>query len=106
MRTSSKSGPLRGLAAAAVALAVVFTPVTGAEAATTTKKVGGGLWEYGVEGNVFSYYHHKTKYHSATACNNGMFDQCRKVSSAPNKWAKATKAASWAGGNTAYWDTY
>lgn len=107
MRLSTKSGRVKGLAAAAIALAVVFTPVSGAQAGTTVKKAGGGLWEYGVENiQVFSNYHHAKKYHSATACDGSIIRHCAKKSAAPGKWAKAAKGATYVGGNTAYWDTY
>ncbi|RUQ96923.1 lactococcin 972 family bacteriocin [Labedella endophytica] len=101
-----KSAGLKALAVAGVAVTVALTPMAGAEAGTTTKKVGGGLWEYGVNSSVFSYYHHQKKYHSATACNNAMFNQCKKTSSAPGAWARATQSKSYFGGNTAYWSTY
>lgn len=101
-----KSAGLKGLAAAGVALTVVLTPMAGAEAGTTTKKVGGGLWEYGVESVVFSHYHHAKKYHSATACDGGIVMHCSKKSAAPGSWAKASTGKTYLGGNTAYWDTY
>jgi lactococcin 972 family bacteriocin len=101
-----KRAGLKGLATASIAAAVVLTPLAAAEAGTTTKKAGGGLWEYGVNSVVFSNYHHAKKYHSATACDNAMFNQCSKKSAAPGSWARATHAKSYLGGNTAYWDTY
>ena len=42
---------------------MVLTPLAGAEAGTTTKKAGGGLWEYGVESVAFSNYHHAENDH-------------------------------------------
>jgi lactococcin 972 family bacteriocin len=106
MRLMTKRGSLTGLVAAAMALAVVFAPTAGAEAGTTTKKVGGGLWEYGVEAVVFSHYHHAKLYHSATACDGAILKTCKKKSAAPNAWAKTSTAKTFIGGNTAFWDTY
>ena len=106
MRLMTKRGSLTGLAAAAMALAVVLAPTAAAEAGTTTKKIGGGLWEYGVESVVFSYYHHAKLYHSATACDGAIFQTCKKKSAAPGAWAKTSTSKTFIGGNTAYWDTY
>ena len=93
----------RMLGTAAVVAAMVIVPVTAAQA--TTEKVGGGVWTYGVSGGIVSSdYHHPTKYHTATACNNGLIDKCQQVSAAPDAWARASKTASWAGGNTAFWN--
>ena len=58
----------RIIATAAVAMAIALTPAVSASASSTTVSAGGGLWQYGVESNVFSYYQHATKSHTATAC--------------------------------------
>ncbi len=93
------------LVGAALATAAVLMPVTAANA--TGAVVGGGNWNYGVQGGkVTSNYYHATKYHSATACNAGKFDACHAAYANGKVWANATKAASIFGGNTAYWNTY
>jgi len=87
-----------------LALAGVLVVAPVAAAGATTVAVGGGLWTYGVDWqNVFSNYHHSTKYHSATACSSSW--DCRQVSAAPGAWANASKYRSIAD-NSAYWNTY
>ena len=93
------------IGAVAIAAALVVLPVTAAGA--TTEYVGGGLWTYGTTlDTVYSNYHHQTKYHTATACHGGFFDQCRQAAATPGAWANAVHAKTWIGGNTAYWNTY
>lgn len=98
----------RKLALAAAVLAgslLAVVPVAGATA--TTVSVGGGLWQYGTTGTqVYSYYHHSTKYHSATACNQDIFQPCVQVTAVAGSWAKVTLTKRFTGGNTAYWNTY
>ena len=97
-----KARKLVGTAAAVAAL--VLLPV--AAAAADTVQVGGGLWSYGVTiDNVYSNYHHPSRYHTATACNGGWVDQCRQAAASAGAWANATSARSITG-NTAYWNTY
>ncbi|WP_350224770.1 lactococcin 972 family bacteriocin [Leifsonia sp. fls2-241-R2A-40a] len=88
--------------AALLAAALVAVPVSSASA--TTVNAGGGLWQYGSDSNVYSYYHHATKNHTATACNGGIVDRCRQVAAVKNQWARATQVRSLRG-NTAYWNT-
>ena len=98
-----KARKLVGTAAAVAAL--VLLPV--AAAAADVVYVGGGLWSYGVTAaTVYSNYHHPSRYHSATACNAGAFDQCHQSAAAAGAWASAVNAKSLFGGNTAYWNTY
>ncbi|MBN9182302.1 lactococcin 972 family bacteriocin [Microbacterium sp.] len=96
-------------AAAASASTTPSSAVDSRMVPTTTKKVGGGLWQYGRDGfpfgNSWSNYHHPTKYHSATACDGAIFVTCKQVVKAKNVWAKASVPASPAF-NTAYWNTY
>ena len=92
------------IAAAALAVALTAIP-TVAASATTTVNAGGGLWQYGVDGNVFSNYHHETKSHTATACDNGYLKTCKQVAAVRGQWARASTSASWNGGNTAFWNT-
>lgn len=129
MNSLKKGRSLRGAAALAGGIAIaalVLAPAAAASAATahvgapagvaaslivpqTTKSIGGGLWQYGRDGAPFgtswSNYHHATKYHSATACDGAIFQTCKQVTAAKNKWAKSsTPASPW--GNTAWWNTY
>ncbi|MBN9238409.1 MAG: hypothetical protein BGO97_01900 [Micrococcales bacterium 70-64] len=91
-------------AAAAVA-ALVLLPVAAAQA--TSESVGGGFWTYGTNSTeVYSNYHHPSLYHTATACNAGVYDKCHQVAAEPGAWARASNALSWLGGNRAYWNTY
>ncbi|MDN3478801.1 lactococcin 972 family bacteriocin [Curtobacterium sp. APC 4022] len=90
--------------AAASAVLIVGIPATAASAATSA--VGGGLWDHGVNSKVYSKYHHASKYHSATACNGGLLNQCAKSVAAKNKWASASLPRNLGGGNTAFWNTY
>lgn len=94
---------------------LVAIPTTPVAAATTqksivkskasTESVGGGLWQFGVESTVFSYYHHATKSHTATACNGSSFGQkCSQVAAVKNSWANATITKT-PSGNTAFWNT-
>lgn len=94
-----------GAAVALAAVVLVAAPATSASAGTVS--AGGGLWDYGVGTvNVWSKYHHATKYHSATACNGNIWNECRKAVAEKNKWASATIGKTPSGGNTAYWNTY
>jgi len=96
---------MAAITVALVAAALVAMPATAANA--TTKKAGGGLWDYGVSGGqVYSKYHHDSKYHSATACNGGLFNDCVKAVAEKGKWANAHETANIGGGNTTFWDTY
>jgi lactococcin 972 family bacteriocin len=91
--------------AGAAAALLIALPATAASAGTAA--VGGGLWDHGVGGGkVYSKYHHATKYHSATACNGGLLNQCSKAVAAKGKWANASLPRNIGGGNTAYWNTY
>lgn len=90
------------LTVVAVTGALVLAPAGAALA--TTVSVGGGLWTYGVSWpNVYSNYHHGSKYHSATACSSSW--QCVQASAAPGAWANASKYQS-LNQNTSYWNTY
>ncbi|SEI15557.1 MULTISPECIES: lactococcin 972 family bacteriocin [unclassified Leifsonia] len=72
---------------------------------TTTQNAGGGLWQYGVESTTFSYYHHATKNHTATACNGASFGQtCSQAAAVKNAWARASISKT-PQRNTAYWNT-
>lgn len=66
-------------------------------------KVGGGTWEYGVGPvNVYSYYQHLTKDHSATA--EGL--RTKTVKKLAGTEAKARTIKNPAGGNKARWNTF
>jgi lactococcin 972 family bacteriocin len=101
-----------GAVAIGIMSALSLTPASDVKAATpisvpmdTTTNAGGGLWQYGVSGNVFSYYHHATKGHTATACDGrDPFKTCKQVAAVKNNWARAATNAG-PRGNTAYWNT-
>ncbi|ABR46342.1 bacteriocin, lactococcin 972 family [Alkaliphilus metalliredigens QYMF] len=69
----------------------------------SVQEVGGGRWEYGVGSvNVYSYYQHMTKEHSATV--KGLRE--RKDRQLAGTEARATTAKNPLGGNRAWWNTY
>ena len=71
----------------------------------TTKKVGGGTWIYGTGGgNSYSYYDHKTKKHSSTACS-GYGTSCRGSGWVAKEKRSVAKVLKTAWGNTAFWNT-
>jgi len=100
MRSMSRSKKV----AAAFAVAAALTLAPAAAAMATTVPAGGGLWSYGVAWpNVYSNYHHPTRYHSATACSSSY--SCVQAAAAGGSWANASKYQSLAD-NSAYWNVY
>lgn len=93
------------LVAIGAALALVAVPAGSASATLKSERAGGGLFQYGVEnGKVYSNFHHRTRYHTATACNSGWVNPCKQVAASKDRWAKSTVPSSWDGGNKAYWN--
>jgi lactococcin 972 family bacteriocin len=71
----------------------------------TTEKVGGGVWIYGTGGgNSYSYYDHKTKTHSSTACA-GFGTSCKGSGWVAKEKRSVAKVLKTAWGNTAFWNT-
>jgi lactococcin 972 family bacteriocin len=89
-----------------LALGLAVVPV-GAANALTSQNAGGGLWQWGIQsGQVISNYHHATRNHTATACDDRVFQTCIQKAASPNSWAKASTSAGSAPGatNKAYWN--
>ena len=93
-----------------VALAMCASIALPSAASAVTQSVGGGVWDYGVQsGKAHSYYHHATKYHSATICNGkagGVGVLCTKSVAEAGAWARATRNAAIGTADSAYWSTY
>jgi lactococcin 972 family bacteriocin len=71
----------------------------------TTEKVGGGVWIYGTGGgNSYSYYDHKTKTHSSTACS-GFGTSCKGSGWVAKDNRSVAQVLKTAWGNTAFWNT-
>ncbi|WP_411742030.1 lactococcin 972 family bacteriocin [Raineyella sp. W15-4] len=89
--------------AKAIATAVVTLGIAAGSAASanaTVVPVGGGTWNYGVGGIVWSNYYHGSKVHGSTACS-GV--RCVASPWTPQgRWSYASTSATLAG-NTAYW---
>jgi lactococcin 972 family bacteriocin len=96
-----------GLGLAPVSAASASPDVkTAAATGSNSTNAGGGLWQYGTDSSiVFSYYHHGSKNHTATACDGSMIKTCKQVAAVPNQWARATTGKTILGGNTAFWNT-
>jgi lactococcin 972 family bacteriocin len=105
-RRKEQQVQFRTLAVIATASAALLVGVPATAASAATSAVGGGLWDHGVNSRVYSKYHHASKYHSATACNGGLLNQCAKSVAVKNKWASASLPRNIGGGNTAFWNTY
>lgn len=96
-----------GVVAATIALvaAGVAVPALAANAGGGWRD--GGFWDYGKSGgNVYSNYHHQTKYHSATACDYSLGAPCLRVTREPGAWAYAAVPDRWFGVDDAFWATY
>lgn len=93
----------------ALAIGLAVVPVTAANAALTSQSAGGGLWQWGIQsGQVVSNYHHATRYHTATACDDRVFQTCIQKAAAANAWAKASTSAgsSFGATNKSYWNAF
>jgi lactococcin 972 family bacteriocin len=92
-------------ATAALVAAGVTVPALAANAGGGWRD--GGFWDYGKQGGeIYSNYHHGSKYHSATACDYDLFNPCQRVMSAPGGWAYAHVPDRWFGVDDAFWATY
>ncbi|UXN20922.1 lactococcin 972 family bacteriocin [Curtobacterium flaccumfaciens] len=70
----------------------------------TTKKVGGGVWIYGIGGgNSYSYYDHSKKTHKSTACS-GYDTSCNYSGWTKKGTRSVAKIGRTNSGNTAYWN--